>query len=293
MHRALNHFGYKVVPTNTTQEATVALKIAFGIDLPADRYYHCHKGWKLLSGLKNTNNATLHLNKEGCVAICIAPFVFEINTWEEIFILHEIFVNGIYNLQLREEFLLIDIGMNVGFSSIYFSRLNECKRIIAFEPFAETVIAAQKNMALNPASINKINIHNFGVGYPARTIDVDYSFQYKGSVGINGVAAYAQNTSAPVKATLCIADVAIVLEPYLTEATGKKVIKIDCEGAEYEIVERLAQTGLLQQFDVLMIEWHIKGPAALKSILSKAGFTQLSFNEYSSTIGMLYAFKNN
>jgi len=78
----------------------------------------------------------------------------------------------------------------------------------------------------------------------------------------------------------------------LNDITDEKIIlKIDCEGSEYEILERLNDTGLLPRFDVIMIEWHIKGTAPLRKILHDNNFDILSMGEHNMNIGMMYAFK--
>jgi len=290
LHKTFNHFGYKIVPRNQNIDATEVLKELFGIELPLDIYSFCHKGWKLLRDLKHANGAAIRFNNKS-IEIFFSKYIFAINTWEEILILHEIFVQGIYNLNLNNDFLFIDIGMNVGFTSIYFSSKDYCKRVIAFEPFENTIESAKHNISLNPSFAKIIEIQHTGLGYPIRKLEVEYSNSYKGSVGINGIAPYVDGSAPRFKAELAVSDVAESLMSFLSTPNIKKVIKIDCEGAEYEIINRLAETNLLNNLDILIIEWHLKGPEEIKVHLSKAGFTTFSFNEYSNTTGMLYAFQ--
>ena len=291
LHKTFNHFGYKIVAKKPKTDATSELKDLFGIELPPNIYYYCHKGWKLLRDLKIAYSATLMINDKNILEISFSKYVFAINTWEEILVLHEIFVQGVYNLELKKDFLFIDIGMNVGFTSIYFSSQEYCKNVIAFEPFKNTIDSARYNMFLNPTFSGAIEIFNIGLGYPKRDLEVEYSNNHKGSVGINGIAPYVEGIAPRFKVELAIVDVAETLKSFLATPNIKKVMKIDCEGAEYEIINRLAETKLLNSVDILMIEWPMKGPEEIKGYLSNAGFTTFSFNEFSKTIGMLYAFK--
>ena len=73
----------------------------------------------------------------------------------------------------------------------------------------------------------------------------------------------------------------------------KIIVKIDCEGSEYEILERLNDTGLLPRYDVIIIEWHYKGDALLRKILNDNNFKVLVREKHvpDSDSGMLYAFK--
>ena len=53
--------------------------------------------------------------------------------------------------------------MNVGFSSLYFSRMPLVKQIYAYELFPETLKIAKDNIHLNKTYQNKINVFDFGL----------------------------------------------------------------------------------------------------------------------------------
>jgi hypothetical protein len=67
-------------------------------------------------------------------------------------------------------------------------------------------------------------------------------------------------------------------------------LKIDCEGAEYEIIQKLSDTNLLADIDILLIEWHDKGAKMLEDILIANDFRIIS-RHLTSITGMIYAFK--
>lgn len=52
----------------------------------------------------------------------------------------------------------------------------------------------------------------------------------------------------------------------------KFVLKLDIEGAEYDVLEDLHQSGLLSKVSVIMLEWHYKGYKEITSILEQNGF---------------------
>lgn len=74
--------------------------------------------------------------------------------------------------------------------------------------------------------------------------------------------------------------------------TSKIVVKIDCEGSEYDIVRSLNEKSLLADLDFIMIEWHIDGPDELIWLLNKSRFSCFSFNSHRKDVGMIYAVRN-
>ena len=243
-------------------------------------------GIKFVKNLKQINDFSLiYLNGEW---ICnVQGLKFVLNSAEDLFILNEVFINGIYNVDIKSPFIFIDVGMNVGITSLFFANKSGCKKVVAFEPFKRTLSLAMKNLTINNVAC-KIQVNKMGLGYPTRTITVNYSEEYKGSVGINGIAPYISKIKDVRQEQLSIIDAFEVLNDYANE---KMILKIDCEGSEYEIVERLHDTGLLSHFDVIMMEWHLKGPALLREILLDNNFEILSMGEHNINTGILYAFR--
>lgn len=72
-------------------------------------------------------------------------------------------------------------------------------------------------------------------------LEIDYSEEIKGSIGVN--STLKQSNVKYQKEILEIRDVAHVFKEKAKLAIGKIVVKMDCEGAEYEILERLKETG--------------------------------------------------
>ena len=206
------------------------------------------------------------------------------------FILNEIFIENIYNIELNENFSFIDIGMNVGFTSLFFANKKNCINVFSFEPFKKTYDLALKNLSINKFS-SKINAFDYGLGFPERVLEVEYNENFKGSMGINGLAEYIEDGSQKELAQLYIKDVSNVIEKYKHNFSDKKIVKIDCEGSEYEIFDQLDKNNQITTFDYYLIEWHIKGPKQITDILLKYNYKIISFNESADDIGMIYAFK--
>ena len=244
------------------------------------------KGVNHIQSLKKLDDFSLNYENEEWICH-VNGLSFAINSTEELLILEEVFINGIYNVEVKHSFVFIDIGMNVGITSLFFANKPTCKKVVAFEPFQPTLAFARKNFSKNNIAY-KIQMNEVGLGYPPRTLKINYSEESKGSVGINGVASYIGMKKDIREEQLPIIDVFETLKNIVDE---KIILKIDCEGSEYEILERLNDTNLLPRFDVIMIEWHIKGAASLQKILFENNFEILSMGEHNTDIGMLYAFK--
>ncbi|MHC4260059.1 MAG: hypothetical protein ACYSTF_06590, partial [Planctomycetota bacterium] len=63
-----------------------------------------------------------------------------------LYLVKEVFVKSEYNLNLRRESILIDIGMNRAAASLLFAANENIKRIYAYEPFKPTFELAQRNL---------------------------------------------------------------------------------------------------------------------------------------------------
>lgn len=286
--KLLNGLGFQIsrLPQNNSLAQDELFEV-LGFSVDEKQRDFLMRGKNFLMNLK-ANNATFEsINNK--LVIQIDGLKFSINSWEELLILNEVFIEGIYNYKSEDEFILFDIGMNVGITSLYFSKNEKCSAIFAFEPFSKTREFAKENFSLNHTS-SKIKVFDFGLGFPERKIKVNYNEEFKGSVGINGVAEYINVEDKDVF-ELEIRDVAENILQNSIDNNKNIILKIDCEGAEYEIINRLKAQNVLSKISCLMIEWHVNGPNQIVDTLLSENFKIFSFNENSKTIGMIYAVK--
>ena len=158
-----------------------------GLEIDYENFVFLLMGYKNATALTELAGAkfTIIDNK---VMIRLDELTFEVQTAEELFILKEIFVEGVYNFQTTrptDEYVLVDIGMNVAYASCYFSKVKKIPQIISFEPFTPTYMQAQKNITLNKLG-NFIDAKNIGLGGKTEKIEVNYSPEYRGQVGLQG-----------------------------------------------------------------------------------------------------------
>jgi|APMI01.1.fsa_nt_gi FkbM family methyltransferase len=291
--KTFNFFGYKVekkpiIIESKKNKNFEKIEILLDTFIDFEKYNYLSECYVFIKNLKEKKNAKF--NFDNGFKIEIDEINFYINSWEEMFILNEIFIENIYNIELNENFSFIDIGMNVGFTSLFFANKKNCINVFSFEPFKKTYDLALKNLSINKFS-SKINAFDYGLGFPERVLEVEYNENFKGSMGINGLAEYIEDGSQKELAQLYIKDVSNVIEKYKHNFSDKKIVKIDCEGSEYEIFDQLDKNNQITTFDYYLIEWHIKGPKQITDILLKYNYKIISFNESADDIGMIYAFK--
>jgi FkbM family methyltransferase len=277
-----------------SSEAKVMIK-GTNVDLSPSSRHFLLEGFSLLVYLLDCCKAELTQDKDGRVLMRVKQVSFYLKSWQELFIAHEIFVCGCYNVFLEEPFYLIDIGFNVGLASLFFASQDNCLGIQAFEPFPQTIKHGSMNIGLNPSLKKKISLHKYGLAGADRKLILEYCPELKGSIGLGGISPFAKPKGFAEKVSrveIQVKDAAKELKKRLHDKTSEKIIcKMDCEGSEYEILPRLDSENCLKFVDVYLVEWHLDGPKHLEEIFIKNGFNCLSLNPVSDTHGMLYAFK--
>jgi FkbM family methyltransferase len=174
-------------------------------------------------------------------------------------IAYEIFVLRFYDMPGAEAGLVVDLGMNVGFSVLHWLGSFPKCRVIAFEPHPMHFKQARHNIGLN-GWLDRVEFHQAAAG--ARSRSMQLSDQGSSSMlGEHGVGSI----------TVDVIDVFPLL-------SGRRIdiLKIDIEGGEYEIME----DPRFDDLDIreLVMEWHSRGGDAADrrwcvERLQKLGFT--------------------
>lgn len=223
--------------------------------------------------------------------ICFQNLIFNIDSLDEFIILNEIFINKDYNFLSPEKCLIIDIGANVGMASIFFSQLEHVDKIYAFEPVKDTYDIALKNLKSN--NIQKImRFNNYGLGSSDREEKFIFNRKAKGNFGMR-TKPNGKNIDTQEERRVLIKKASVQIDLILKENPRHTVvIKMDCEGAEYEIMEDLHEAFLLSKIDVFILEWHDYGARALEQWLTLNGFTVFS-RDLGKVSGIISAVRNN
>jgi FkbM family methyltransferase len=191
-----------------------------------------------------------------------------------------------YCFNIDGECIVIDVGANIGDTALYFASYKNVASVYAYEPFEDTFLQAKKNMALNPELAKKIKLFNFGLSDKDESREARYNFLQN---GFNSVLDVPDN--APVKLkwdkdkseVFCKEASGIIGEIVNSNKDKNIVLKMDCEGSEYEILESLDKSNLLKEIDIIMLEFHYRGSQSIEKTLTKNGFAVL----ISSPFGVL------
>jgi FkbM family methyltransferase len=267
---------------------------ALGLSLAPRRHEFVLKGLRDAVLLVRRGSARFSLDKEDRVLVEIGGIRVIVESNQDIQILKEIFIAGVYNIAPLNPTVVIDIGINVGYTSLFFAGQPNVVAVHGFEPFEPTFRQLEENRALNPALRKRIHSYNVGLGAADSTLLLPYNYQKKGSMGVAPLKPGA--ASGPGFQSLPIT---IASARRLEEFTGRLdpshelLLKIDCEGADYDILPALHSAGLLERAGVVALEWHGRGAEPLAGVLRQAGFTVLTMPDPADErFGMIYAMRH-
>ena len=141
--------------------------------------------------------------------------------------------------------LVIDVGAHVGVFAIYLAKRHPGISALAFEPDPVNF----HNMLANIAANRVVNVipHHLAVTRDARQFTLD-----RPPGNSAGASGYCSRREGLARATAASTTLDGIFERFAI--TRCKLLKIDCEGAEYEI---LTSTSVLDRVDWLSGEFHI------------------------------------
>lgn len=227
------------------------------------------------------------------IQIVIDDIFLHIQSVANLFTAFEIFIEQIYDLSMpTPNNVIVDIGMNVGYASLFFASLDKVKKIYSFEPFPQTFEEAQHNLQLNPSLANKIQSYNEGISDYTGTISVP-SFESGSAIATTSNVIAVGNSNTKAHINVSIKSIVEVLQEVFKQHPDTNIYyKIDCEGEEYKIVEALYNVEETKKIAGFIIEWHVKGPEPIIEYLEKYQFYVVNLPKPDHTSGMLYAFNS-
>ena len=181
--------------------------------------------------------------------------------------LANIFVKNEYNFLRVKDKMILDVGANIGDTAIFFA-LNGAKKVIGIEPFQKNFKIAEKNVSFNNFS-NEIELVQAGCSSESGSIKITPDEQ--------------SNIESVIKKSEEGEDISLIslkdiIKKY--QISKDSILKIDCEGCEYDIIEDAADETLLH-FSQIQLEYH-SGYKSLKRRFESIGF-EVKFTEPHAT----------
>ena len=188
---------------------------------------------------------------------------------------------GVEDFQIAKNDTIIDVGAHIGLFSLLVSQFCKTGKIFSFEPISDNFNLLMSNLKLNHTE----NIHPFNLAVSKNTSSVDLFLS-------SDQSAHSIFSSDSESTTVKSISLQRIFDE--NKISSCKLLKLDCEGAEYEIIDSLP----LEYFDKIeniAIEYHVADskPELAKDLISKiknAGFT-IKTRPHHNDMGFLIATK--
>lgn len=208
----------------------------------------------------------------------------------DIQVFHEIFVERFYTFEYPGPFFVMDIGANLGLASLFFAKEYDAE-VMAYELVGSTAKLAQANLDLNPDLASKIKLEAVGLSDRDDELEIEVDAAIRSSNSLFETNLTSSKTTEKVQ----VRDAGPAVQAALEASNGRTfVLKVDAEGAEYEIFERLRDLDLLKRVDVLFLEWHQrkgKDPQFFRDLLKESGFISTERMHPESPVGLINGFR--
>lgn len=249
-----------------------------------------------LQTLVQSTAAEFQISPQKDFLVKVNRILYRIDCYEELEILWEVFVRNEYQMGWNKAYVLIDVGMNVATTTLYFASQPNVVHVYGFEPFEKTFHKAKENINLNPSLQHKISPLNYALGRKARKETCSFNSDRKG-----GNSIYQNGMSLERERSASMEDERVEINVNNASAEFLKiqqkhplhelVVKMDCEGAEYEIFEDLLQSGILLKIRAFLMEFHGGNEQRLIDLLKMHGYIVFThfFSIETPKLGMLYA----
>jgi FkbM family methyltransferase len=207
---------------------------------------------------------------------------------DPITLLEEVFWRRCYRREVTEprHGVMIDIGANIGLVTLDWATRLPGTIIHAYEPYPPTFSNLISNLKAN-GLLQRVSLHNEAVGRSGGTM------VFRPAALSSLVSAYRQkNSHASEEARVTAVSLDDVVAR-CTEGEAIRLLKIDTEGAEGEILEG-ASSSTLSRIDQMVVEYHDNlVPQARERccvVLKRAGFQYVA-RPITPDSGLLYAWQ--
>ena len=188
----------------------------------------------------------------------------------DLFILRDVLINETYKDVLRllpkRKIRVLDIGANIGSFTIWMDKKHGIQEAFCFEPEENSFQLLNLNLALNRCiSVKSVPC---AIGGQSRRVPLALKQSSPG-----GTSIYSDSNKNANASSISV----VALEEWLTRVDGKfDLLKMDCESAEWEIIEKNSPE-IFKRFPVVLAEIHYdplhnRPPEAFRSLMENLGY---------------------
>jgi FkbM family methyltransferase len=216
---------------------------------------------------------------------------FRVRSFMDLWIIKETCLDRDYERDLPpigEEWTVMDIGAGLGDFSVSAARNHAHRKIAAFEPFSESVQLLRENLALN--GIANVQVFSLAVG------KITGPMQLQTATGVAVRHSTAAAVGAGASGALAVEGVTLDEALRMAGFDRCELLKVDCEGGEYDIFFH-AGDAALKKIQRIAMEYHDGcTPAShteLAAFLRDRGFSvRLRTNPVHRNLGFLTAVRS-
>ena len=210
------------------------------------------------------------------------------------FLFQEVWLDEIYcppDYKINNENIVIDIGANIGVFAAYAATCAEDVEVLAFEPFPENAGWLRRNVDEN--NLSNVTVYEQAVAgvTEERALEISSSWiEHSLSGTINETGNTADKTGQILKVQCRSFD------DVMNNVPKCDLLKIDCEGSEYEIFY-LSSSETLSKVRRIVGEFHPRDKntnngKALCSFLETNGFDITHYEMFANETGIFHATNN-
>ena len=203
---------------------------------------------------------------------------------EALFLIHEIFVNAAYTFESSNPRpRIVDCGANIGMAVLFFKTFRPDAEVIAFEPDPITFARLVQTVDVN--ELRDVRLENAAVGDKDGTVAFYTSRSGSGGISASVEPSWGGDSRQEVRA--------VRLSTWIQEPID--FLKLDVEGAEYDVVGDLIDTDAIRWVREAVIEYHAltARPDAVSDMveaLQAAGFdVRVTPGDAENKIGLIRA----
>ena len=218
--------------------------------------------------------------------------VFYVRSPMDIWCLKETHLDRFYEkhgIALQDGWIVVDIGAGLGDFSVLAAHQFPNNQVYAYEPFKESFTLLERNLASN--KINNVHIFQQAVGQTGALM-LDLS----GNEPLQ-IQSHSTQSSTGEHPERTVEVTSLALSELFVQNGIRRcdLLKMDCEGAEYDILLN-AKPEAMERVQRLVMEYHegVNGHSHqdLVSFLEELGFNvRLTPNAVHDNLGYLYAWR--